>query len=368
MGVSVVSAAAASIGDSVGIKTFSFDAPTGANYIVVALAGKCNSGQYPGAVSWNGVDVPVQAGIAGPGDMYAGVYALVGATVADGTHDISVVVRTDYPFYARVYAGVAGGTPTIADSAGEWGASGSASLTFDGTDALGRVFGSLTLSGTNQSAAEGFTEDERLTAGDKLSCFGHEAADTSGDRTTCWTGNSSFAVVGVLIEEGVATTEPSALGFEWGVVAPGPTISVSEDITNYAGALGMEWGVVAPGPKVRPSGKRQIMLTGEGIETPEMTTGGTAGQVLSFSATGPTWIDAGGAPATTVTDETTWGITPAVGSASTYAKGDHTHGTPAEPAGSGVGPLLITDTPSTPLVFADLIQNDAQDDLVYSDL
>jgi hypothetical protein len=32
-----------------------------------------------------------------------------------------------------------------------------------------------------------------------------------------------------------------------------------------------------------------------------------------------------------------------------------------------VGPLLISDSPSTPLVFADLIQNEAQDDLVYAD-
>lgn len=33
-----------------------------------------------------------------------------------------------------------------------------------------------------------------------------------------------------------------------------------------------------------------------------------------------------------------------------------------------VGEILISDTPSTPLVFADLIQNEAQDDLVYADL
>lgn len=32
------------------------------------------------------------------------------------------------------------------------------------------------------------------------------------------------------------------------------------------------------------------------------------------------------------------------------------------------GELLISDTPSTPLVFADLIQNEVQDDLVYADL
>ncbi len=34
----------------------------------------------------------------------------------------------------------------------------------------------------------------------------------------------------------------------------------------------------------------------------------------------------------------------------------------------GVGALIIADTHSTPLVFADLIQNEAQDDLVYADI
>jgi hypothetical protein len=37
-------------------------------------------------------------------------------------------------------------------------------------------------------------------------------------------------------------------------------------------------------------------------------------------------------------------------------------------AGStGIGEILISDTPSTPLIFADLIQNEAQTDLVYAD-
>lgn len=39
----------------------------------------------------------------------------------------------------------------------------------------------------------------------------------------------------------------------------------------------------------------------------------------------------------------------------------------ASDSSSSVGQLLISDTPSTPLVFADLIQNEAQDDLLYAD-
>ena len=38
-----------------------------------------------------------------------------------------------------------------------------------------------------------------------------------------------------------------------------------------------------------------------------------------------------GTPATTVESETTFGITPAVGTDTEYARQDHTHGTPANP-------------------------------------
>lgn len=44
----------------------------------------------------------------------------------------------------------------------------------------------------------------------------------------------------------------------------------------------------------------------------------------------------------------------------------HSHTASTAPGG-GIGEILISDTPSTPLVFADLIQNEAQDDLVYAD-
>lgn len=36
--------------------------------------------------------------------------------------------------------------------------------------------------------------------------------------------------------------------------------------------------------------------------------------------------------------------------------------------GGGVGEILISDTPSTPLIFADLLQNEAQNDLIYADV
>jgi len=55
----------------------------------------------------------------------------------------------------------------------------------------------------------------------------------------------------------------------------------------------------------------------------------------------------------------------ATGSAAVAARRDHRHGMPA--SGSGIGEILISDSPSTPLVFGDLLQNEAQDDLLYAD-
>jgi hypothetical protein len=117
--------------------------------------------------------------------------------------------------------------------------------------------------------------------------------------------NFAFRALWVYEAEPTAIIEPSALGMEWGVVAPGPTIVVSEDVTNYQLAIGMEWGVVLPGPRVVPTGPRQVMLTGEGVKTPEMTTGGTEGYQLTYHEdTPPDWQSPGGGGASALDDLT----------------------------------------------------------------
>jgi hypothetical protein len=47
-------------------------------------------------------------------------------------------------------------------------------------------------------------------------------------------------------------------------------------------------------------------------------------------------------PATTVMDETAWGIAPAVGVTETFAREDHTHGSPADPLAAGVDGSFTT--------------------------
>lgn len=97
--------------------------------------------------------------------------------------------------------------------------------------------------------------------------------------------------------------------------------------------------------------------------------GGTTWQGYALGGSGG---GGSGTPASTVTDETTLGISPAVGTSTDYARADHTHGsssTTTLSAAGFVGELLVADTPAgSPLVFDDLIQNEAGTDLIYADV
>ena len=83
------------------------------------------------------------------------------------------------------------------------------------------------------------------------------------------------------------------------------------------------------------------------------------GDILVWDDTAGEWVTA--APDTGVTDH---------GALTGLADDDHPqYVTHTELSASGAaGEILISDTPSTPLVFADLLQNEAQDDLLYGDL
>lgn len=79
----------------------------------------------------------------------------------------------------------------------------------------------------------------------------------------------------------------------------------------------------------------------------------TAGQVLTATgATSATWQTpaAGVSPSGSVTSETAYGQAASAGSASTYARGDHTHGTPAlssaTPAALGSAAAGVAASPS----------------------
>lgn len=71
---------------------------------------------------------------------------------------------------------------------------------------------------------------------------------------------------------------------------------------------------------------------------------GADGLVLALDSSQPSgvvWSQAGGGgtPAVSVTSETTYGISPAVGAGTNYARQDHTHGSPTAPTAASVGAL-----------------------------
>jgi hypothetical protein len=107
------------------------------------------------------------------------------------------------------------------------------------------------------------------------------------------------------------------------------------------------------------------------LEAAQVTTADSTSILILWSVDGGTNILGGwwgqGGSSVTLSDDTPL-IESGSGSAGTSdeaSRSDHVH--PISTSGSGIGEILISDTPSTPLVFADLIQNEAQDDLVYAD-
>ena len=126
-------------------------------------------------------------------------------------------------------------------------------------------------------------------------------------------------------------------------IAPDP---INPELAFNAGAIATSGPVALYGGSMRAFvfafnagllgsyAKRQVALVGEDIQTPEMTVGGNEGDILTQHADiAPTWEP------------------------------------PSAHAHDYSGELLITDEPAgTPLVFADILQNEDQDDLVYEDV
>lgn len=119
--------------------------------------------------------------------------------------------------------------------------------------------------------------------------------------------------------------------------------------------LTADLGGTATAPKV-------VAITDSGA-TSHPITSITASQYLYVDASGNITTAAGSGgpgPGTTVQSETTWGISPAVGTSSDYARADHTHGTPAEPSGGGAS-STTTGTAGETLAQYDIVYSDEAD-------
>lgn len=186
-----------------------------------------------------------------------------------------------------------------------------------------------------------------------------------------------------------ATTGAATLGtaFENGDTLDGVTLATGDRILIKNQSAGAENGIYIVPATGTPTRAYDMDTATEFVGAIVYVVAGTANGGKAFrctNATPPTlettaitWaeLSASSVAASTVESETTFGLAPAVGTDTEYARQDHTHGSPANPvSGSAigalgfVGQLLISDSPSTPLIFADLLQNEAQDDLLYADV
>ena len=118
-------------------------------------------------------------------------------------------------------------------------------------------------------------------------------AGDAGDWVISSSNNADNGVAGFAFELlGDSIFTPDPFGIEVGINEP--TFIVGADVGFFQPRLGIEVGF-QPGLRFRTSGQRQVMLTGSLVETPEMTEGGTEGQVLTQHAKSPpTWEDASG--------------------------------------------------------------------------
>ena len=85
------------------------------------------------------------------------------------------------------------------------------------------------------------------------------------------------------------------------------------------------------------------LVAGSNVTISESLTG----EVLTVTVAASGGGGGGGTPATTVVSETSFGQSPAVGTSTDYARGDHSHGTPAVPAHSALSTLGWTSSGHT---------------------
>lgn len=472
-----------------GTKSVAHDTVAAYDWIAVVLEG--GSQDFSATVTYGGQAIAqkesVRAGTSYRGDGRCIVYARVasdGSMPSAGSNTFEVVV-TGSPSAgkARIWTGQATTPAILSDSDTASNESASASIVCGANDAI--VFMAANAGGSGAALIHSGIDacDQDLTtlthvSGGVITNYGVLArSDVETGTVTVSFLETAIGIALVGIVEGVVAIMPGRLG-EQVAWRAGLTLTAPSDGTVFLTRLGerVRW---RPGLRVTSTAQRQVALVGGGLETPEMTVGGTEGQVLTQHAKSPpTWEPAGGGdaslhidtsvsgahtvdredgashdltlvddatftldgaatgittdwrilirqpssggphtvtwaddiawvggspptlqtdpdavdtigiltvddgatffgfhatpgsgpaidPASTVEDETTWGITPAVGDSDDYARADHTHGTPEEPSG-GTGHLLLASDHASPIEFADILQASDGSDFLYA--
>lgn len=235
-------------------------------------------------------------------DTWVRVWTLIGFDGASGTDLAFYPSQWADSNYAVAYWVLSDADLSVYDaSVVSSTANGEYTTTLDATGAAGDLT-ALVYAAAHYNGTPGLYGDQEAIASVQLTSsptyYGYrlsslDFSEPYGEETV---GASTGGVVtlGALLFLDVAVTViPSGFGAEAGFQA-GVEIQVPEEVTLYLARLAAEAGF-RDGSRLRNVGKRQVMLTGSGVETPEMTVGGTEGQVLTQHAKSPpTWEDGGG--------------------------------------------------------------------------
>ena len=251
----------------------------------------------------------------------------------NGSQTVSIT-NGDSVQYAIAYGLQVNGTATIGGAFASGGAASDGWLALDSGDELAiRFVAGASDNGWFGSVLATTTDDGGWSYNsDRYGRFGHDTDYfQSGEVTVGWNGTRIGAMAGFYVISGDQEVTPDPFGMVIGLGSN--TIGATGDVQLPAHRIrGLKLGLNPS--RIGRYAKRQVALVGEGIETPGMTEGGNEGDLLTqHSNREPTWE-------------------PASAHAHEYS-----------------GELLITDEPAgTPLVFADILQNEAQDDLLYEDV
>ena len=138
-----------------------------------------------------------------------------------------------------------------------------------------------------------------------------------------------------------------------GIAVKARVVGAGDPVVDGLPTPGLDYGYrtigqgprqAAPGTLATPDylvGTATALLAAERLPTNTATVSWDMSTPGQFKAN---VIGGGGgpAPATTVTSETTYGISPAVGLDTTYARAGHTHGSPTAPTAASVGAVPTT--------------------------
>ena len=275
------------------------------NWIAVAIEG--GEADFTATVTYGGQSIAQKAtdrtGISYRGDGRSIVFARVasdGSMPSAGSNTFAVTITgSPEACKARIWTGLATNPAILSDHDSAVNATATASVAF-GSKA-GMAFMAACVGGSGSSNIwDGYGSlDQDLTtlSWTNVVPVSHgvlAATDTTTTGTVTFSWYATAVMVALLgIVEGDVVIEPGRVG-EAVSFRAGLTITAPSDGTVFLTRLGerVRWRA---GLRITSTAKRQVALVGGGIQTPEMTEGGTEGQVLTQHATRkPTWEDAGG--------------------------------------------------------------------------